>query len=450
MAAKFITLDTLKKHNQEGDAWVVVNGTVWDVTGFADCHPGGQSVIQEHFGRDASASYNKVHGPGLIGEFLGDAKRVGLVEHHATEPGDGMIHAVQAYAGLPPIESILNLYDFEGLASRVFSERSWVYVSGASNDCVTMAANAEWYRRILLRPRILRDVSYCDTSRSLLGVNLKVPVLNAPASLVKLVHPDGELAIARGAAAMGTSFIVPTMSSYSPGEIVRAVPKNQPFFFQLYFNPDRAATRKLLEHVCKLKPTAIVITVDLPVFSKREANERYEAKVAAQNAKPNVTRTSRKQARSASQTIASNIQWEDVRWVQHITGLPVIIKGIQCAEDAKLALTYGCQGIYISNHGGRAADTAAPGILTLLEIRARHPEVLEKMAVLIDGGVRRGSDVLKAICLGADAVCLGRPFFHAALYGQEGIEHAIESEQRTHPLSRANNGPLRGQIAECF
>lgn len=431
MAPKIIALNSLESHCQEGDAWLAVNGTVWDITGFADKHPGGQSVIREYFGRDASEPYNKVHGPGLIGEFLGDAKVVGFLEQYAV---DQTTQNIQAYADLPPVESMLNLYDFEELSSRVLPERSWVYVSGASNDCVTMTANAEWYRRIFFRPRILRDIMNCDTSRSILGINLKVPVLNAPASLVKLIHPDGELAIAKGAAAMGTSFIVPTMSSYSPGEIVRAVPQNHPFFFQLYFNPDRAATRKLLEHVCKLKPRAIIITVDLPVFSKREANERYEAKIAAQNPKPNIKNASRKQARSAAQTIASNIQWEDVRWVQEITGLPVIIKGIQCADDAKLALDYGCQGIYISNHGGRAADTANPSILTLLEIRARHPEVLKEMAVLIDGGIRRGSDVLKAICLGADAVCLGRPFFHAAVYGQEGVEHAIESEYRSIPF----------------
>lgn len=427
-AAKVISLDSLKRHNQETDAWLAVNGKVWDVTGFPEGHPGGESIIREYFGRDASEPYNEIHGPRLISAFLGDAKLVGVLEHYDTEESDKNAHHVEAYRDLPPIESMLNLYDFEELACRVFSERAHVYVSGASNDCITMTANADWYRRIFFRPRILREVTNCDTSKSVLGVKLDVPVLNAPASLVKLVHPDGELAIAKGAVSMGTSFIVPTMSSYSPEEIAQSVPKDQPFFFQLYFNPNRVVTRKLLEDVCKLNPKAIVITVDLPVFSKREANERYEAKIAATKAEPNVKLTSRKQSRSASQTIASNIQWGDVRWVQEITGLPVIVKGIQCAEDAKLALENGCEGIYISNHGGRAADTAVPSILTLLEIRARYLEVLENMVVLIDGGIRRGSDVLKAICLGADAVCLGRPLFHAAVYGQEGIKHAIESK----------------------
>jgi len=115
-------------------------------------------------------------------------------------------------------------------------------------------------------------------------------------------------------------------------------------------------------------------------------------------------------------------------WLQKLTGIPVFVKGIQCAADARKALEYGCAGIYLSNHGGRAVDTAQPSILTLLEIQANCPEVLEQMEVFIDGGIRRGTDILKAICLGASAVCLGRPFLYAVGYGQKGMEHAIESE----------------------
>ncbi|RKK27129.1 hypothetical protein BFJ68_g16538 [Fusarium oxysporum] len=425
MTTKRLSLAEVARNNREDSAWLVVNGVVWDVTGFADSHPGGESIIREYFGRDASSSYNAVHGAGLISKYLGEKKIGELIEEDLPTKEDG---STTAYEGLPPLDSILNLYDFQDVAIQAFTERTLAYVSGASNDSITMAANADWFRRIFLCPRILRSVKHCDTSISIFGAKFDIPVFNAPASLVKLVHPDGEVAIARATAAMGTTIIIPTMSSYSTEEIVDALPEGYPFFFQLYVNPNRSITRNLLEEVRKLKPRAIVVTADLPVFSKREANERYEAKVANQARKGNDTSNGRKQARSAAQTIASDLEWKDLAWIKEVTGLPIVVKGIQCARDAKLALEHGCEGIYVSNHGGRAADTAPPSILTLLEIRMRYPEVFEKMEVFIDGGVRRGSDVLKAICLGARGVCLGRPIFHAAVYGQDGVEHALESK----------------------
>ncbi|RKK21581.1 hypothetical protein BFJ66_g17517 [Fusarium oxysporum f. sp. cepae] len=421
---KRLSLAEVAQHDKEESAWLVVNGVIWDVTGFAESHPGGSSIIREYFGRDASKSYNAVHGAGLIAKYLNEKEIGQLVEEdlQKRETTD-----TTNYKDLPPLDSILNLSDFESVASQAFTDRALAYVSGASNDCLAMAANAAWFRHIFLRPRILRNVKQCDTSVSIFGSRFDMPVFNAPASLVMVVHPDGELAIARATAAMGTTIIIPTMASYSVDEIVDALPDGHPFFFQLYVNPNRAITQKLLEEVRRLKPKAIIVTVDLPVFSKREANERYEAKVASNGRPKNETPGSgRKQARSASQTIASDLEWKELAWIKEVTGRPIVVKGIQCAEDAKLALHYGCEGIYISNHGGRATNTAPPSILTLLEIRRNCPEVLEKMEVFLDGGVRRGSDVLKAICLGAKGVCLGRPFFHAAVYGQQGIEHALE------------------------
>ncbi|KAG4253044.1 hypothetical protein BFJ72_g15064 [Fusarium proliferatum] len=424
MTIKRLSLAEVAQHDKEESAWLVVNGVIWDVTGFAQSHPGGPSIIQEYFGRDASESYNGVHGPGLIARYLND-KKIGQLAEDDLEKRETA--NTTNYKDLPPLDSLLNLSDFETVANQAFTERALAYVSGASNDCLTMAANAAWFRRIFLRPRILRHVSQCDTSISIFGSRFDMPVFNAPASLVMVVHPDGELAIAKATAAMGTTIIIPTMASYSVDEIVDALPDGHPFFFQLYVNPNRAITQKLLEEIRGLKPKAIIVTVDLPVFSKREANERYEAKVASSSSHKNETpRSGRKQGRSASQTIASDLDWKELAWIKEVTGLPIVVKGIQCAEDAKLAMDYGCQGLYISNHGGRATDTAPPSILTLLEVRRNCPEVFENMEVFIDGGVRRGSDVLKAICLGAKGVCLGRPFFHAAIYGQQGIEHALE------------------------
>jgi L-lactate dehydrogenase (cytochrome) len=429
MAGVPISLTELARHNQETDAWLAVNGTIWDVTGFVAEHPGGEAIIRKYFGKDASDAYNEVHGPSLISDYFEEeGRRRGELSGQEAQVKLGNARSSSPYSDLPALDQILNLQDFEEIAAKQMSERAWVYISGGSNDCVTMAANTTWYRRILLRPRILRDVSQCDTSRTIFGVKLNLPVLNAPASLVKLAHPDGELALAKGAAAMGTSTVIPTMSSFSAKEIVDAMPVGYPFFFQLYMSPNRSVTEKLLKDVCQYKPRAIIITTDLPVFSKRESNERYEMKMAKESRSAGMEGEARRQARSPAGTISASIRWEDVRWVQEFTGLPVVVKGIQCAADAKLALDYGCHGFYVSNHGGRAADTAAPSILTLLEIRLQYPQIFDQMVVLIDGGIRRGSDVLKAICLGAHAVCIGRPYLYAAMYGQDGVKHAIESK----------------------
>jgi L-lactate dehydrogenase (cytochrome) len=173
-----------------------------------------------------------------------------------------------------------------------------------------------------------------------------------------------------------------------------------------------------------------MVTADLPVFSKREANERYEKRIAKQKraSDPRAPTTEKQggQARSAGVSIDPNMCWSNIKRLKERTGIPIFVKGIQCAKDALQAWKIGCKGIYISNHGGRAADTAQPTILTLAEIRLHYPFILEEMEVFIDGGVRRGSDVLKAICLGAKGVCLGRPFFYALMYGEEGVRYTMQ------------------------
>lgn len=240
------------------------------------------------------------------------------------------------------------------------------------------------------------------------------------------MHPDGEVAIARGLAAKGSTIIIPTMGSFLPEEIVAALPQGHPFLFQLYVGTNRESTKKLLQSVVALKAEAIIITVDLPVIGERDDVRRLQIQASPPN--NNNNNNNKKLGKSASNlAIDPDLSWSDTHWIQKLTGLPIFVKGIQSAEDAKRALSESCAGIYISNHGGRAVDTAQPAILTLLEINIHCPEILERMDVFIDGGIRRGTDILKAICLGASAVCLGRPILHALTYGQDGIEHALDS-----------------------
>ncbi|PVH71763.1 L-lactate dehydrogenase [Cadophora sp. DSE1049] len=428
IGSKKISLLELRNHSRDGDAWTAINGTVWNISKLASAHPGGEEVIRDSYGRDATKTYNSVHGARLIARYLGEGARLGTLDGDESEdkvPDNGpeSLGKNQGQFKMPALDSILNLYDFEDVAQKALTERSWAYSSGASNDSLTHAANVDWYRRIFFRPRVLKGVGEVDISTTILGQRYEIPIFNCPVSLVKLAHPDGELAVARAAVTNGTATIIPTMASFAVDEIVEVLPAGYPFFFQLYVNSDRAVTEKLLAEVVSLKPRAILVTVDLPVFGKREANERYEYKAQKQKQKQKQKLAN---ARSASTAIDPQLQWKDIAWIKEVTGVPVFIKGVQCAADARRAYEYGCAGIYISNHGGRAVDTAPPGILTLMEIQANCPEVLSQMEVFIDGGIRRGSDILKAICLGASAICIGRPFFYALAYGQEGVERAFQ------------------------
>ena len=438
-----LSVTELSKHDNSADAWILINGVVWDVTEFAPKHPGGVEIITEYLGRDATKAYNEVHGPSLVSQHLDKSKNKGkldestITEEWKAKQADNVAEEKPVEdEGPPPLDAILNLYDFEDAAQRILSKKSWAFYSAAANDCLTRDANVDWYRKIWFRPRVLAGVKDVSTASTIMGHKFDVPIFSSPAALAKLSHPDGELAMARALAKKGTTIVACNNASYSYPEIVEAVPKDYPTFYQLYVNKDRPITEKLVKEVSKLRPKAIIVTVDLPVVGKREADERVKIDAAYQAGKnmqvQNISGETKDKkgaglARATGSFIDSDLKWEDLMWLKSITDVPLFVKGIQCAADARKALDYGCAGIYISNHGGRAVDTAPPSILTLMEINANCPEVLEQMEVFIDGGIRRGTDILKAICLGATGVCLGRPFLFAVCYGQEGMEHAIDS-----------------------
>ena len=396
-------------------------------------------MIYKYLGQDATKAYSEVHGPGLIDKYLDPSKKLGQLdvstvtkEWEEAQTSD-VVSAIRD-AEKPPLESILNMYGFEEAASKLLSKKTWAFYSGAANDCLTLGANADWYRRIWFRPRVLTGVAGVDTRATVLGHTYSMPVFTSPAALAKLSHPDGELAMARAAVAKGITLCVCNNASYSLAEIVEVMPKGYPFFWQLYFNKDRTVTEKLVREVTAFGPKAIMVTVDLPVVGKREADERvkidatYTASASHQSQAIKADKKGAGLARATGSFIDPSLNWKDLLWLRQQTEVPIFVKGIQSAADARKALEYGCAGIYLSNHGGRAVDTAPPSILLLLELQANCPEVLEQMEVFIDGGVRRGTDVLKAICLGASGVLLGRPFMYSVCYGQEGVEHAIESE----------------------
>ncbi|KAF5663394.1 cytochrome b2 mitochondrial [Fusarium circinatum] len=424
MAPQYLTQAEVSRHTHATDAWIIINGDVWDVTGFAEMHPGGEDVVEEHYGKDASEVYNSIHGPKLAMGYFGTTNLVGRVPELAPALDQQSLGNPKVVKGLPPLDSIINLQDFEDAARSCLNERSWVYVSGASNDCYTASKNAEIYQSVFLRPRICKPISQVDTGTIVLGHRFDVPIFNAPASLPMLTHPSAEVGLAKGLSASGSTIIMPTLASYSLGEVVEALPQNHPFFFQLYIPRDTSALAKLLDEIRRASPKAVMITVDLPVFSKREANERYEIRMAKKKDQAK-DKKQNKQSRAASAAISPDVTWAQIKTIKETVGIPIFVKGIQCAEDAMKASESGCVGIYISNHGGRGVDTSQPALLTLAEINIKCPYVLSKMSIFIDGGIRRGTDVFKAVCLGAHGVCLGRPFFYALMYGGDGVKHLM-------------------------
>lgn len=331
----------------------------------------------------------------------------------------------------PPLEDIINLDDFEKAARTTLSAKSWAYNSGAANDNITRDANRTYLQRIWFRPAIMRNVSIVNTNSTLFGCDLDIPIYMSPVGAAKTTAEEGELPLARAAAAAGIVQCIATAASYGFSEIL-AETGNQAWY-QVYVNKDRSKTEALVRQAeSSGKVKALVVTADLPVMSKREDDERIKPESSqtalvkiSQEGKGNV-RKSTGLAKATSSFIDPTFCWEDLKWLRSITTLPILLKGVQRAEDARLAMRVGFDGIVVSNHGGRAADTTPPAILILLEIHRHCPEVFEKLKVLVDGGFRRGSDVVKAICLGASAVGLGRPFAYALCYGQEGVEHAVE------------------------
>ncbi|KAL1849797.1 hypothetical protein Plec18170_007318 [Paecilomyces lecythidis] len=430
MTLRKISASEISSHCHEDDAWIVINGTVWDITGFAAKHPGGPKVIADHVGKDGSSMYNDIHGPGLISSYLGPEKQVGVVDDLDK---DSLIKEAtkEPVIPKPDLKSIVDLSQFEQVAETALKRRAWSYVSGATEDGVTHDANCEFYRRIFFRPQVLNGAGRVDTSTVFMGKKCAVPFFNAPTSSVKLTHPDGELALARASVAHGVPPCLPTMSSYALSEIVDVMPPSHPFFFQLYMNLDRSEAERTLREARDLGAQAILVTVDLPVMSKRQNRDRRQVQVqqdieTLEKKEEEIPAAGAWSHTPTNIAIDPDLQWKDIEWIRKVTGLPVILKGIQSAVDAKRAFEHGCSGIYISNHGGRALDTAPPAILVLLEIHATCPEILGKIDIMIDGGIRRGSDILKAICLGANVVLIGRPFLYALSYGEAGVNHAFD------------------------
>jgi len=354
----------------------------------------------------------------LLKASLAGAASMGISTTRAVE-AEGVTQATGSGAAVSgnPSEPLASVYDYEAAAKRKLSLPAWEYFNGGSGDEITLCRNRTALDALQLKPKVLVDVTRIDTSRTLLGFPMEHPILLAPTSSHLLAHPDAEAATARGAAEAKTILIASTTSNRSIEDICKAA--SGPVWFQLYVEDDRKACQTLIERAEAAGCKALCITVDNPLPYARNR----EARVQAQAPKlpfPNIGIEAGPGGRGLSRR---HFSWSDLGWIQSFAKTPIILKGILNPDDADQAARRGVAAIVVSNHGGRVLDTEPATIEVLPAVVDR---VAGRVPVLFDGGVRRGTDVLKGLGYGASAVLIGRPYIYGlAVAGPEGIRDVV-------------------------
>jgi isopentenyl diphosphate isomerase/L-lactate dehydrogenase-like FMN-dependent dehydrogenase len=309
---------------------------------------------------------------------------------------------------MPPI----NVSEYEALARARVDAKHWDYFMGGSGDELTIRANRSAFAQLQLRPRMLVDVSNCDMQTTALGTSIRMPIMAAPTAFHIFAHPEAECATAQGVGQAGTLMVVSSVASRTIEDIAAA--STGPLWFQLYVYHDDQITTNLVRRAEDAGYRAIVLTVDVARFGRRERDVRNALVLppAANFTVDDVT------------ALKPSLTWKDIAWLRSLTSLPILVKGVLTAEDALLSVEHGVDGIIVSNHGGRQLD----GVLASLEAL---PEVVEavddRCEVYLDGGVRRGTDVIKALALGAHAIFIGRPvLWGLAVDGATGVRDVFE------------------------
>ncbi|CAL9120444.1 unnamed protein product [Musa textilis] len=326
---------------------------------------------------------------------------------------------------------ITNVCEYEEIAKQKLPKMIYDYYASGAEDQWTLKENRNAFSRILFRPRILIDVSNIDMATTVLGFNISMPIMIAPTAMQKMAHPEGEYATARAASAANTIMTLSSWATSSVEEVASTGPGVR--FFQLYVYKDRDVVRQLVKRAERAGFKAIVLTVDTPRLGRREADIKNRFTLppflTLKNfedldlGKMERTNDSGLASYVASQ-VDRSLSWKDVKWLQTVTSLPIIVKGVMTAEDTRLAIQAGVAGIVVSNHGARQLDYV-PATINCLEevVKAARDQV----PVFLDGGIRRGTDVFKALALGASGVFIGRPVvFALAADGEAGVRKVLQ------------------------
>ncbi|XP_009991673.1 PREDICTED: hydroxyacid oxidase 2 [Chaetura pelagica] len=327
------------------------------------------------------------------------------------------------------------LSDFEAYARKYLPKIAWDFFAAGADDCSTRDENILAYKRIRFQPRMLRDVSLMDIRTKLLGTEISFPVGIAPTGFHQLAWPDGEKSTARAARALNTCYIASTYSTCTLEEISAAAPGGFRWF-QLYIHRNREVSQQLVQRAEASGFQGLVLTADVPYTGKRRddlrnAQMRFSSVLWMQG-------DDRSEYGLPPNSLDPSVTWRDIYWLRSLTRLPIIVKGILTKEDAELAVRHGVQGIIVSNHGGRQLDGGPATIDALVEV---VEAVQGRVEVYLDGGIRKGSDILKALALGAKCVFIGRPALWGLAYkGEEGLQDVLRILQEEFRLSMALAG----------
>lgn len=338
---------------------------------------------------------------------------------------------------------VLNLHELEAIARERLPAMAWDYYASGADDERCVRRNCEAFDRLALHYRVLVDVARRDLATTLLGQRIAMPIAVAPTAFHKLAHPEGEVATVRGAGDAGTLYVLSTLSNTAVEDVVAAA--SGPVWFQLYVYRDRAATEALVRRVEAAGCRALVLTVDAPLLGRRERDVRNRFALPAGLGIENLHAAGYARLPRASgdsglaayvaELLDPSLTWSAIDWLRSITTLPVIVKGIVRGDDAVRAIEHGAAGVVVSNHGGRQLD-ASPATIDVL------PRIADAVAgrgeLYLDGGIRRGTDVVKALALGARAVFVGRPvLWGLAAGGREGVAAALGILRRELDLALA-------------
>jgi 4-hydroxymandelate oxidase len=326
-----------------------------------------------------------------------------------------------------PVEAV-SLADFESLAREFIPRMAYEYISGGAADEITLRWNRESFDRIRLRPRILVDVSNLDTRLTLFGQEAPFPILLAPTAYHRLLHPEGELATVKGAGAAGATLVASMLATTTIDEMAKAA--TRPLWFQTYILKDRGFTRDLVQRAEGAGCKALCVTVDSPVVGVRNRDQRARFALPPEMERANLKGLMRPggnlrppEGDIYTPILDAGLVWKEIDWLRSFARAPVLLKGVLNPEDADRAVKAGASGIIVSNHGARNLDTVPATIDAL-------PEVVDKVAgripILIDSGVRRGTDVFKALAMGATATLIGRPYLYGlGVAGSEGVRRVV-------------------------
>ncbi|MGE9267375.1 MAG: alpha-hydroxy acid oxidase [Verrucomicrobiales bacterium] len=333
---------------------------------------------------------------------------------------------------LPPLTAIppevASVSDYEKLAAERVEPGAWAYLQGGAADEITAERNLESFRAYDIVPRLFRDLTNAHTRLKLLEREYEHPVFIAPTAFHRLFHPEGEVATALAATALESPFTLSTLASTSLEDVASQPEKNPAgLWFQLYLQPEREDTLSLVRRAEKAGYEALVLTADAPLSGLRNREQRARFLRPAHIQPVNLAGLPSQPPSElifGSPLLENAPTWPDLAWLAEKTSLPILLKGVLHPDDARAALDHGAAGLIVSNHGGRVLDTV-PATLSVLSDIAKALD--SRAPLLFDGGIRRGSDIFKALCLGADAVMIGRPILHGlAAAGALGVAHVLK------------------------